>query len=61
VCSVLLYCFVYVSLCTGHTQKNGAVSRLFTLSAAPFVCVCPVYYKTLTWFQALLCCVYIAV
>jgi hypothetical protein len=33
--------------CTGHTQKNGAVSILFTFETAPFFCVCPVYIKVL--------------
>jgi hypothetical protein len=28
---------------TGHTQKNGAVSKEFTFDTAPFFCVCPVY------------------
>jgi hypothetical protein len=28
---------------TGHTQKNGAVSKEFTIDTAPFFCVCPVY------------------
>jgi hypothetical protein len=28
---------------TGHTQNNGAVSVVFTIETAPFVCVCPVY------------------
>jgi hypothetical protein len=35
--------------CTGHTQKNGAVSKEFTIHTAPFFCVCPVYnYSDLT-------------
>ena len=28
---------------TGHTQKNGAVSIVFTIETAPFFCVCPVF------------------
>ena len=28
---------------TGHTQKNGAVSKEFTIDTAPLFCVCPVY------------------
>ena len=28
--------------CTGHTQKNGAVSKVNTNDTAPFFCVCPV-------------------
>jgi hypothetical protein len=32
---------------TGHTQKNGAVSKEFTIDTAPFFCVCPVYYLVL--------------
>jgi hypothetical protein len=28
---------------TGHTQKNGAVSKVNTVDTAPFFCVCPVY------------------
>jgi hypothetical protein len=28
---------------TGNTQKNGAVSIVFTVDTAPFVCVCTVY------------------
>jgi hypothetical protein len=28
---------------TGHTQKNGAVSKESTIDTAPFFCVCPVY------------------
>jgi hypothetical protein len=27
---------------TGHTQKNGAVLIVFTITTAPFFCVCPV-------------------
>jgi hypothetical protein len=27
---------------TGRTQKNGAVSKEFTVDTAPFFCVCPV-------------------
>jgi hypothetical protein len=30
---------------TGHTQKNGAVSIVFTIETAPFFCVCPVLNK----------------
>jgi hypothetical protein len=29
--------------CTGHTQKNGAVSMVFTIETAPLFCVCPVF------------------
>jgi hypothetical protein len=29
--------------CTGHTQKNGAVSIVDSFETAPFFCVCPVY------------------
>jgi hypothetical protein len=32
---------------TGHTQKNGAVLIVFTITTAPFFCVCPVYKKKL--------------
>jgi hypothetical protein len=28
---------------TGYTQKNGAVSIVFTFETAPLFCVCPVY------------------
>ena len=28
---------------TRHTQKNGAVSKEFTIDIAPFFYVCPVY------------------
>jgi hypothetical protein len=28
---------------TGHTQKNGAVSKVCWFETAPFFCVCPVY------------------
>ena len=28
---------------TGYTQKNGAVSIVFTFETAPFFCVCPVH------------------
>jgi hypothetical protein len=28
---------------TGHTQKNGAVSIVFTIETAPLFCVYPVY------------------
>jgi hypothetical protein len=28
---------------TGHTQKNGAVSKVNSFETAPFFCVCPVY------------------
>jgi hypothetical protein len=31
------------NICTGHTQKNGAVLIVFTIKTAPFFCVCPVY------------------
>jgi hypothetical protein len=27
---------------TGHTQKNGAVSKVYILLIPPFFCVCPV-------------------
>jgi hypothetical protein len=27
---------------TGHTQKNGAVSIVFTIETAPLFCVCSV-------------------
>jgi hypothetical protein len=30
---------------TGHTQKNGAVSKEFTLHTAPFFCVWPVLHQ----------------
>jgi hypothetical protein len=30
---------------TGHTQKNGAVSKVNSFETAPFFCVCPVYVK----------------
>jgi hypothetical protein len=29
---------------TGHTQKNGAVSKEFTIDTAPFFCVCLVLF-----------------
>jgi hypothetical protein len=29
---------------TGYTQKNGAVSIVFTFETAPFFCVCPVLF-----------------
>jgi hypothetical protein len=32
---------------TGHTQKNGAVSKEFTFDTAPFFCVFPVLMKIL--------------
>ena len=28
---------------TGHTEKNGAVSIVFTIETAPFFCVYPVH------------------
>jgi hypothetical protein len=28
---------------TGHTQKNGAVLIVNTITTAPFFCVCPVF------------------
>jgi hypothetical protein len=28
---------------TGHTQKNGAVSKVNSFETAPFFCACPVY------------------
>ena len=36
---------------TGHTQKNGAVSKEFTIDTAPFFCVCPVHLS-LTFYMA---------
>jgi hypothetical protein len=30
---------------TGHTQKNGAVSIVFTIETAPLFGVCPVYVR----------------
>jgi hypothetical protein len=30
-------------LITGHTQKNGAVSKVYILLIPPFFCVCPVF------------------
>jgi hypothetical protein len=33
----------FVVLYTGHTQKNGAVSIVFTIETVPFFCVCPVF------------------
>ena len=40
------YCRVYVINCTGHTQKNGAVSIVNSFETAPFFCVCPVYHTS---------------
>jgi hypothetical protein len=31
---------------TGHTQKNGAVSKVNTIDTAPFFCVYSVYWPT---------------
>jgi hypothetical protein len=31
-----------ISVNTGHTQKNGAVSIELEIETAPFFCVCPV-------------------
>ena len=33
---------VRILIHTGHTQKNGAVLIVSTITTAPFVCVCPV-------------------
>jgi hypothetical protein len=37
-----------VYIYTGHTQKNGAVSKVNSIETAPFFCVCPVYTRTHT-------------
>jgi hypothetical protein len=34
---------------TGHTQKNGAVSKVNSIETAPFFCVCPVYLLISYW------------
>jgi hypothetical protein len=34
----------YVSINTGHTQKNGAVLIVNTIKTAPLFCVCPVIF-----------------
>ena len=39
-CMPCMYVCMYV--CTGHTQKNGAVLIVNTITSAPFFCVCPV-------------------
>jgi hypothetical protein len=35
----------YIGQKTGNTQKNGAVSIVFTIETAPFFCVYSVYYS----------------
>jgi hypothetical protein len=37
--------------CTGHTQKNGAVSIVFIIETAPFFCVYPVLPQLQTTFH----------
>jgi hypothetical protein len=42
---ILLFCDKIMdpwNLYTGYTQKNGAVSIVFTIETAPFLCVYPV-------------------
>jgi hypothetical protein len=36
----------------GQTQKCGAVLIVFTIKTAPFFCVCPVLYTTLSYVSA---------
>ena len=35
----------YLLTYTGHTQNNGAVLIVLTITTAPFFCVCPVYFN----------------